>query len=110
MVGKMLNSMTGFGSAQADDHGISCSVEIRSVNNRFFKATIKLPDRLANLEPEIDRILRESLMRGSIVLSVSVKDHLSAGAVTINQAVLKTYLDQLEQLKTTLGGHVDLAG
>jgi uncharacterized protein (TIGR00255 family) len=103
----MLISMTGFGSASTDDHGMSCAVELRSVNNRFYKAVIKLPDRLAALEPELDRILRESLVRGSIVLVVSVKDRLSASAVTINEGVLKSYVDQLEVLlKTHLGGQV----
>ena len=103
----MLISMTGFGSAAADNHGMSCSVELRSVNNRFFKAVIKLPDKLASLEPEIDRLLRESLVRGSIVLTVSVKDRASEVSVAINQAVLKTYCDQLETLfKSPLGKQV----
>jgi uncharacterized protein (TIGR00255 family) len=108
----MLISMTGFGSAAADDHGISCTVEIRTVNNRFFKAVIKLPDKLANLEPEIDRVLRESLVRGSIVLSVSVKDQAEAASVSINQPVLKTYLDQIRALQGQIAGPqvtVDLA-
>ena len=104
----MLISMTGFGSASADDHGISCVVEIRSVNNRFFKAVIKLPDKLANLEPEIDRILRESLVRGSIVLAISVKNQANPAAVTINQAVLKTYLEQIQSfLREALGSAME---
>jgi uncharacterized protein (TIGR00255 family) len=104
--------MTGFGSAAADDHGISCAVEIRSVNNRFFKASIKLPDKLANLEPEIDRVLRESLVRGSIVLAVAVKDQDAGTSVTINQSILKTYLDQIQSLQQSIHGatSVDLAG
>ena len=53
----MLISMTGFGSASADDHGISCAVEIRSVNNRFFKATIKLPDKLAQIYRQPAKLL-----------------------------------------------------
>jgi uncharacterized protein (TIGR00255 family) len=108
----MLISMTGFGSATTDDHGISCAVEIRSVNNRFFKGVIKLPDKLANLEPEIDKILRESIVRGSIVLTVSVKDIASAASITINQSVLKTYLEQIEMLQRTVQGqtHVELTG
>jgi len=107
----MLISMTGFGSASADDQGISCAVELRSVNNRFFKAVIKLPDRLATLEPDIDRILRESLVRGSIVCNVSVKDRAAPSSVTINDAVLKTYLDKISSLAPTLGipFNVDLA-
>jgi uncharacterized protein (TIGR00255 family) len=107
----MIKSMTGFGSAAGDDHGISCTVEIRSVNNRFFKAVIKLPDKLANLEPDIDRTLRETIARGSLVLSVSVKDPSSATSVAINQAVLKTYVDQIDALAAAIKqpSHVDLA-
>ena len=90
----MLNSMTGFGAATADKHGISCSVEIRSVNNRYFKAVIKLPDKLAMLEPDVDRTLRTAIARGSIVLSMSVKDHLSTASVSINQQVLQIYVEQ----------------
>ncbi len=90
----MLNSMTGFGAASADKHGISCGVEIRTVNNRYFKAVIKLPDKLAMLEPDIDRVLREEIARGSIVLSMSVKDHLSTSSVTVNQELLKIYVEQ----------------
>jgi uncharacterized protein (TIGR00255 family) len=107
----MLISMTGFGSASADDRGISCAVELRAVNNRFFKAVIKLPDKLTTLEPEIDRILRDSLVRGSIVLNVSVKDRAAPSSVSINDAVLKTYLDKIQSLAPTLSTpvHVDLA-
>jgi uncharacterized protein (TIGR00255 family) len=106
----MLISMTGFGSASADNLGLSCTVELRSVNNRFLKAMIKLPDRLAALEPEIDRILRESLVRGSIVLVVSVKDHASPAAISINEAVLKTYVKAIETMAPSFSaGSVDLA-
>ncbi len=94
----MLISMTGFGSATAEDHGITCSVEIRSVNNRFYKAVIKLPDKLAAMEPEIDRVMREALVRGSIVLSVAVKDQNPTSSVTINDAVLRIYLEKIQTL------------
>src|SRR6188508_3210584 len=111
----MLISMTGFGSASADDHGIACTVELRSVNNRFYKVVIRLPDRLANLEPEVDRTLREAIVRGSIVLTVSVKDHLTPASVAINEALLKTYIDRANAILNTPFGQrnnvsVDLAG
>ena len=100
----MLISMTGFGAASAEDHGIACSVEIRSVNNRFFKATIKLPDKLGNLEPEIDRFMRDALIRGSIVLSIAVKDRNPTSSITINDAVLRTYLEKIQSLLGSGGG------
>jgi uncharacterized protein (TIGR00255 family) len=90
----MLNSMTGFGSAAADDHGISCTVEIRAVNNRFLKTVIKLPDKLANLEPDIERVMRDRIARGSVVLAVSVKDTVAPTAVAVNEEVLQIYIQQ----------------
>jgi len=103
--------MTGFGTASADDHGISCTVEIRSVNNRFLKSIIKLPDKLANLEPEIDRMLRDRIARGSVVLTVAVKDQMASASIAINQVVLKTYIDQIQSLEGGVkNATVDLAG
>jgi uncharacterized protein (TIGR00255 family) len=100
----MLVSMTGFGSASGDSNGVSCSVEIRSVNNRFFKAVIKLPDKLAALEPEIEKLLRDTIVRGSLVLAVSVKDTLSTTSVAINRPVLEMYLRQIQEIQGKLPG------
>lgn len=87
-------------------------MEIRSVNNRFFKSVIKLPDKLAMIEPEVDRLLRELIARGSIVLSMSVKDVISTASVSINQDVLKTYVEQIRTLEKMFpgDGRVDLTG
>ena len=48
----MIVSMTGFGDATAERDGTHYSVEIRSLNHRFFKPVIKLPDNVSGLEPE----------------------------------------------------------
>ncbi len=93
----MIVSMTGFGSASADRDGISCNVEIRSVNNRFFKATIKLPDKLASLEAEVDRLLRDAITRGSVVMTVAVKDARLNASVKINHELLATYIRQAKE-------------
>lgn len=107
----MLVSMTGYGSASGEAHGIACTVELRSVNNRFLKSVLKLPDRLAALEPEIDKTVRENIVRGSVVLTISVKDTLAATAVTINKPVLEMYLRQIVELREKLGagGQVDVS-
>ena len=108
----MINSMTGFGSAAAEERGIACTVEIRAVNNRFYKAVLKLPDKLMPLEQEVDRILRERLARGSIVLSVAVKDERAGSSVVVNQELLERYLQQIDALRGRLTGvptSVDLA-
>ncbi|HUB23786.1 MAG TPA: YicC/YloC family endoribonuclease, partial [Tepidisphaeraceae bacterium] len=60
----MIVSMTGFGDASAENDGTHYAVEIRSLNNRFFKPVIKLPDLLSGMEPELESLLREQLGRG----------------------------------------------
>ena len=84
--------MTGFGDAAAQIDGVSYAVEIRSVNNRFFKATLRLADELSSLEAKIDAALRKRIQRGSVAASVSIRDKSQAGAYTINEATLQHYL------------------
>ena len=65
----MIRSMTGFGAAHAEDENGRYSIEIRSVNNKFFKAMMRLPDELAALEPELESMISRRLRRGSVTLT-----------------------------------------
>ena len=53
----MLRSMTGFGSSSNDIEGVQFSVEVRCVNNKYFKAQIRVPDELLSLEAELEAAL-----------------------------------------------------
>ena len=70
----MIRSMTGFGDASSKADGVNFSVELRSVNNRYFKTQIRLPDELAGLEAELDAAIAKRLSRGSIVVTVRFTD------------------------------------
>lgn len=106
----MIVSMTGFGDATAEQNGTHYAVEIRSLNNRFFKATIKLPDIVSGLEPETESILREGLTRGSITCIVKMRIEGAEAAYLINQPALNSYLSQLKEIKGLEGiAHIDLA-
>lgn len=95
----MIVSMTGFGDAAAERDGTHYAIEIRSLNNRFFKPTIKLPDNLAGLEPEIETMLREKLGRGSITYILKIRTDSAEAAYHINTPALKSYLEQLQAIK-----------
>jgi uncharacterized protein (TIGR00255 family) len=107
----MIVSMTGFGDATAEREGTHYAVEIRSLNNRFFKPVIKLPDAVSGLEPEMETMLREKLGRGSITYILKMRMNSAEAAYHINAPALQAYLDQLKQIKG-LGEmvHIDLAG
>src|SRR5947208_1221162 len=95
----MIVSMTGFGDATAERDGTHYAVEIRSLNNRFFKPIIKLPDNVSGLEPEIESTLREKLGRGSITYILKMRIDSAEAAYHINTAALEAYLSQLRNVK-----------
>ena len=106
----MIISMTGFGDAAAERGGTHYAVEIRSLNNRFFKPVIKLPDVISGLEPELESMLRERLGRGSITFILKMRSDSAEAAYHINVGALQAYLEQLKQVKGLDGFvQIDLA-
>jgi uncharacterized protein (TIGR00255 family) len=95
----MIVSMTGFGDARSEQNGTHYAVEIRSLNNRFFKSVIKLPENVSGLEPELETMLREKLGRGSITYILKMRMDSAEAAYHINTQALKAYLEQLQQVK-----------
>lgn len=67
----MIESMTGYGRGEATHNGITFSVEVRSVNNRFLEVTSRLPKTLAQRENEIKEIVRTKIQRGKIMVNAS---------------------------------------
>src|SRR5687768_10590897 len=95
----MIVSMTGFGDASAEKDGTHYAVEIRSLNNRYFKPVIKLPDTVSGLEPELETMLREKLGRGSITFILKMRSDSAQAAYHINTEALKAYVEQLQAVK-----------
>jgi uncharacterized protein (TIGR00255 family) len=95
----MIVSMTGFGDATAQRDGTHYAIEIRSLNNRYFKPIIKLPDNLSGLEPEVETILRQRLGRGSITYILKMRTDSAEAAYHINTKALTAYLDQLQEIE-----------
>ena len=96
----MLQSMTGFGAAQGHCDGVEYSVEMRAVNNRYFKSSVKLPEIWSSAEADIENLLRSRLQRGSIGLSVRMKISDEKAAYTVNTEALRKYIDQLSGLRS----------
>lgn len=104
----MIVSMTGFGDASAQRNGTHYAVEVRSLNNRYFKATIKLPDQLIGMEPEIEVLLREKLGRGSITYILKLRSDSADAANPINTAALMNYVTQLKSMGLFKEGVTDI--
>ncbi len=105
----MIKSMTGFGSAEGDVGGSRVSVEIRSVNHRFFNPSIKLPSDLAKWEAEVRETMRKAVARGHVTLFARVERREVEGG-RIDEKQFRAYVDQLRALQEqlVLGPTVDV--
>lgn len=87
--------MTGFGAASADAEGCRFSVEIKSVNNRFFKATVRLPEELSTLETELETAVSKRLGRGSVMVLVRFVPGGAVASAEVNPDAARTALTAL---------------
>ncbi|MCX5678908.1 MAG: YicC family protein [Candidatus Omnitrophica bacterium] len=100
----MIRSMTGFGRGAVKVKNGKISVEIKTVNHKFFDAAIKLPSNLAVFEEKIKEVLQKKIMRGKVSLNLTcdgtlLKDERFA----INKEAARNYHDELIKLKKHLG-------
>ncbi len=107
----MILSMTGYGDATLTREGVTYHLELRSLNNRYFKLNCKLPDRAAFLEATIDSRLRKDLGRGSVQFNLQIRNMSAEAAYAVNEIALQHYLDALRSIKhgDDLKVSVDLA-
>ena len=69
-----MKSMTGFGSGTATKDGITCTVEIKSVNARFLDLFIRSPKQINPFDSIIRGLVQDRITRGKVEVSVSIQD------------------------------------
>lgn len=94
----MLLSMTGYGEAHRREGELAVGVEVRTINNRYFKLNVKCGEGYGVLESEIEQTVREQIRRGTVQINLRIDRLSAADDYLINQGVLAGYRDQLQQL------------
>lgn len=105
----MLLSMTGYGEARFQDDRWSVGVELRTVNNRHLKLNARISDPYGALEPDLERLVRETIRRGTVQLSLRVDRPKRAEDYRLNRVALVSYRSQLAEMMGGNPGEVDLA-
>ncbi|UCE59575.1 MAG: YicC family protein [Phycisphaerales bacterium] len=95
----MIVSMTGYGAAEHVEDGVSYALEIRSVNHRYLKTALKLPDAMQFAESAIDKVIRERIARGSVTCTLRTRREADSADCSVNVQVLQGYVDQLSQVR-----------
>lgn len=94
--------MTGFGSAEGKVGTAGVSVEIRTVNHRFFNPSIKLPGAFAKWEGDVRELLRQRVARGHVALTARIEREIGRGA-GINEQRFGEYVSILRELQAKHG-------
>lgn len=102
--------MTGFGAAEGRVGSSRVTVELRSVNHRFFNPTIKLPSAFARWEGEVREALRKQVARGHVTLFARAERDETRGS-SIDEVKFAQHVAQLRELQQrfSLGGELDIA-
>jgi uncharacterized protein (TIGR00255 family) len=99
----MLHSMTGYGRAETNFNDKTLLIEVKSLNGKQFDLRLNIPSLLKPYEVEIRNKLNETLFRGSVECSISVKSNGVSKPVSINTALAKSYYQPIVELANELG-------
>lgn len=99
----MLLSMTGFGEAHNKYDWLSVAVEIRTINSRHYKLSLRAGDGYAALEPQIDALVRKRVRRGTVQLNLHVHHTSTPDDYRVNAEVLSAYVAQAQQVADSAG-------
>lgn len=92
--------MTGFGEAHRQRDQRAVTVEVRTINSKYFKLSARCSEGYSTLEPQLEAVVRETVKRGTVQLSMRVDRRRQADDFQIDADVLNGYRQQLEQLRT----------
>ncbi len=100
----MIKSMTGYGSAQGNVEGLRINVELKSVNNRFLDASVRLPRRFLFAEDAVKSAVQRHISRGKVDVFVTVDSGEEGDAdVKVNEALLRGYLEAFRHISEEYG-------
>ena len=100
----MVRSMTGYGHAQATLHGRDISVEIRSVNHKYFDFSVRTSRGYSFVEDKIRNFVKERVSRGKIDVYVTILTvDETAAQVILNRSLAEGYIKALHELGAEFG-------
>lgn len=98
----MLLSMTGFGNSRGQTDALRFRIEVRSVNNRHFKLTLRGPEPYTLLESEFEKVIRRFIRRGTVLLQLRIDRVHRSEEFRLNSAALQSYLQQIADVLPTI--------
>jgi len=95
--------MTGFGEARFQSEHLTLAVEVRAVNNRHLKVSVRGSEPYPMLEPELEKIIRKYVRRGTILVQIRCDRQFRRQDFRINPVALRSYVEQVYDVCSELG-------
>ncbi len=92
----MVRSMSGHGRGKASSESLRLTVEVRTVNHRYCRVSLRLPAVLATLEEPVRRRVLDRVQRGKVDLTATV-DGVGSGGPRIQREALRHWVAELQQ-------------
>jgi uncharacterized protein (TIGR00255 family) len=99
----VLLSMTGYGEARYQSDAITLAVELRALNNRYLKVTVRGSEPYNLMEAEVEKVVRRTIRRGTVQVHVRCDRQLSPQDFRINPQAIRSYVGQLRGVCEELG-------
>src|SRR5262249_32034411 len=95
--------MTGYGEARYQSENLNLAIELRALNNRYLKVTLRAAEPYNLLEPEFEKIVRRTVRRGTVQVHLHCTRQHAPQDFQINAVALRSYVSQLRPLCEELG-------
>tara|TARA_Y100001980_G_C14555128_1_gene343016 strand:- start:4350 stop:5270 length:921 start_codon:yes stop_codon:yes gene_type:complete len=101
-----MQSMTGYGNLESENSKISFSMELKSINSKYFETFLRVPSLFSNQEQKISSILKSNLIRGRVSFNLSYKiKNLDEGLSSIDKFKFENYISLWKELNLKLSKH-----
>ena len=101
----MIKSMTAFGRAKREGESKNITVELKSVNSRYFDCSVKMPRAYIFLEERIrNYVQKNAIGRGKVDVFLTVENLKTENvSVGIDEGYARSYIEALKTLRDTFG-------
>jgi len=106
----VLRSMTGYGRSQKILHGRDITVEIRSVNHRYYEYSSRIPRTYSYIDDKLKTLLKSGISRGKVEVAVTINNIESKDTeIALNKGVAEGYVRALRSVADELQLKDDLS-
>lgn len=95
--------MTGHGEARRESRLLTATVEVRSINSRYYKLNLRGGDAVMSLESRIDAVVRKQVRRGGVTVQLKIDREASVDDYRFNAAVLLHFRREVDRLSAEQG-------